>query len=426
MKTSLLALPTAALLLGGAASAQTPDYPNFAGATGLALVESAIQSSVIARITPNTGSSRGAIWFDQKVSVASGFDTTFTFRIFQTGADGMAFVIHDDPAGVGAIGNIGGALGYAGFADAPADSLDRALVIELDCWANQATSGPDQYDDPDDNHISIHTGGTGDCEAKEEFSLGRVSPATDLNDGQVHTMRVRYVPGTLDVFLDDVVTPILSVPYDFGTGGTYLTTAPAGGLGLTNGEAYVGFTGATGGVSQIHDVLSWTWDGGDPIVVGCDPAQDHYLGDYVKLDTSSFGSGIGSDLNLQATDGPANEFAFVIVSADGTAQINVFNGVLCLGTPQGRYNPFTATNQGFPQINSLAQFDASGVMRSLTGNATSTGGTGFDVPLELPFSPAGQVIQPGDTWVFQVWYRDVISMPGDSANFSNTVSVTFP
>jgi hypothetical protein len=162
------------------------------------------------------------------------------------------------------------------------------------------------------------------------------------------------------------------------------------------------------------------------IQVLCDPASDHFQGTYAKMDGSGFGSGLGSGLHVDVSDGPTGEFGFLLVSPDGSQSLSIFNGVLCLGSPQGRYNPTVATNQGLPQLNSIGQFDASGVLQNLVGTATSTGGSGFDVPNELPFAPAGQVIAPGDTWYFQCWFRDQIAMPGDSANFSNMIQVVFP
>tara|TARA_R110002072_G_scaffold101524_6_gene223567 strand:+ start:36714 stop:37622 length:909 start_codon:yes stop_codon:yes gene_type:complete len=155
------------------------------------------------------------------------------------------------------------------------------------------------------------------------------------------------------------------------------------------------------------------------LAVSCDPASNHLGGTYAKLDTSSFGSGVGSDLHLECTDGPIDEFGFILVS-NASASLPLFNGVLCLGTPLGRYNAQIATNQGLPQLNSIGQFDGAGVLQSIFGNATSTGGSGFDVPLELPFTPPGQVIAPFETWHFQCWFRD-----GASANFSNVLEATF-
>jgi hypothetical protein len=72
-------------------------------------------------------------------------------------------------------------------------------------------------------------------------------------------------------------------------------------------------------------------------------------------------------------------------------------------------------------MNSIGQFDGSGVFQNLAG--TSSVGSGFDVPAALPDPPAG-VISAGSTWNFQLWYRDGGAGPG-SSNFSDGISVTF-
>jgi hypothetical protein len=199
---------------------------------------------------------------------------------------------------------------------------------------------------------------------------------------------------------------------------------------------------ATAGAPYLVQVGSWNYNVGagnldvtrvggpcpmGAITITCDPASPHYLGGSADLSTSSFGSGTGSDLHLECVGGPAGEFGFFLVSATATGTLTVFNGVLCLDAPQGRYNPQVATNQGLPQLSSVGQFDAGGVLQNLVG--TSTSGSGFDVPLELPFSPPGQTILSGSTWNFTCWYRDQVPPlpnPGSSANFSNVAEVTFP
>jgi len=150
------------------------------------------------------------------------------------------------------------------------------------------------------------------------------------------------------------------------------------------------------------------------------PSSPNASGSSATLAASSFGSGLGSDLHLECTNGPAGEFGFYLVSQSATSMVSLFDGVLCLDIPLGRYNPQIATNQGLPQLNSLSQFNASGVLESIVGNATSTGGSGYDVPSELPMTPPGQLITPGTTYYFQSWFRD-----GASANFSNVIEVTF-
>jgi hypothetical protein len=72
---------------------------------------------------------------------------------------------------------------------------------------------------------------------------------------------------------------------------------------------------------------------------------------------------------------------------------------------------------GSNQLNSIGAFDVNGVFQSFSGN--SSVGSGFDVPFNLP-NPPGGMISVGDTWYFQLWYRD-----GVASNFSDGVSVTF-
>ena len=159
------------------------------------------------------------------------------------------------------------------------------------------------------------------------------------------------------------------------------------------------------------------------IEVGCDPASSHYQGPYAKMGASYFGSGIGSGLHLEVTDGPVGEFGFLLVSATANGAQPLSNGTLCLDLPLGRYNSQVAGHQNRPALNSLGMFDASGRLQLLSG--TPSASTGFDVPSELPFTPPGQGIVPGSTWVFQAWFRDQNVVPGDASNLSNTLEVTF-
>tara|TARA_R110002126_G_scaffold5647_6_gene30273 strand:+ start:9003 stop:11984 length:2982 start_codon:yes stop_codon:yes gene_type:complete len=161
-----------------------------------------------------------------------------------------------------------------------------------------------------------------------------------------------------------------------------------------------------------------------PITVLCDPASVHAGGIPAKLDTSGFSSATGTGLHIEATDGPPGQFGFVLLSGSNGPGLSVFNGTLCLGSPAARYTVQVATNQGVPALNSIGQFDAAGTLVNLAG--TSSTGTGFDVPRELPFTPAGQVIQSGDVYSFQVWFRDSLVNPGDTANFTNLIEVPFP
>ncbi len=159
---------------------------------------------------------------------------------------------------------------------------------------------------------------------------------------------------------------------------------------------------------------------GSPLSILCDPNSNHHQGDYVKLNTSSFGSGTGSGLHIEATDGPTSQFGFLLIGGGGGGSIVQSNGILCLTSPIARYNGNVATNQGLPQLDSIGQFDGAGVFQSLSGN--SLVGSGFDVPSELPYLPSGQSILAGQTHFFQLWYRD---LPAGTANWSNVLGASF-
>jgi hypothetical protein len=86
--------------------------------------------------------------------------------------------------------------------------------------------------------------------ADPTYSLGTITTIPVLSDGKVHRAKVAYVPGTLTIFLDDFTKPVLTVPVDLATT-----------LRLADGQAWVGFTAATGGRSQVHDIRSFSFTG---------------------------------------------------------------------------------------------------------------------------------------------------------------------
>ncbi len=157
--------------------------------------------------------------------------------------------------------------------------------------------------------------------------------------------------------------------------------------------------------------------GGDLGTPFCDPAGVNSSGNAATI-SASMGAGAGTGVRLDVTGGPtlpASGFGFFVVADSIGAALPVNQGFLCLGQPQGRYNPGAGGAR-----NSLGQFDANGDFENLAG--TSTTGFGFDVPTALP-SPPGGNITAGSTWHFQLWYRDV--NPGTTTNFSNGVSLDF-
>lgn len=247
----VMALAFAAGGLGGAAPALADfNYPNFNSIAGLTLNGAAIQSAPSVSITPPVRASAGSFWRSDRQTIASGFETTFTFRVRDIagrGADGFAFVIQNSAAGAGALGAPGGGMGYATnevFPDLPGyTGISNSLAVEFDMWDNTGQWG----DFSSHSHISVQTNGTADNRPSAGFSRGHFI-ASDFGDGLVHTARVSYTPGVLRVYLDNLLSPIITVSIDLSTT-----------LSLSGGQAFVGFTAGTGALAdaQRHEVLSW-------------------------------------------------------------------------------------------------------------------------------------------------------------------------
>lgn len=272
-----------AFLAAGAVGAQSFSFPNFSSTVGLQMNGSVFQSGNNLRLASSAGNQNGSTYVIFPQSVATGFDTTFSFQITnQTGggADGFTFIVQNDVLGTAA-------LGVATGSDLAYSTISNSLVVEVDTW-NSGTP----YNDTSANEISVHTNGTGVNSAYETFSIGRTTPATDMSNGLVHTMRILYLPGQLQVFLDNLSTPVINVPYDIVAGGTYLAGGTAPGMSLSFGQAFVGFTAATGGAFQDMDILSWSFNTvlpPDPCFAGTVGANSGGPFDVLKVNASTGG-----------------------------------------------------------------------------------------------------------------------------------------
>ncbi len=164
------------------------------------------------------------------------FSSYFTFQFTNTmgisdsdgpGADGITFTLQT--VGSNVVGGVGGNLGYWG--------INPSVGIEFDTWDNRAQDGWNG------NHVGIDVDGS-------MFSLARYNVATRMNNGAIWYAWIDY-NGTndlLEVRLSQTasrpINPILSYTIDLPSilGSPYV---------------YVGFTAATGGDSENHDIRSW-------------------------------------------------------------------------------------------------------------------------------------------------------------------------
>ena len=79
-------------------------------------------------LTDAVGGQAGTINSDQRINLTQDFRLEFDIYLGSNdgGADGLAFVIHNDPSGANALGGAGGAMGVGG--------LENGLAIEFDTY----------------------------------------------------------------------------------------------------------------------------------------------------------------------------------------------------------------------------------------------------------------------------------------------------
>lgn len=226
----------------------------------LALTGSAalVAEEGVIRLTDETTTAQaGAMWYQTKQQVSDGFDTTFDFRITGSptaGADGLAFVVHNDPRGISTVGTSGCELGYG--------SIARGLAVEFDTYSNSNPRPCRQARDPNGNHVGILTGQTGVLHsyhvAGANLGTRMLPDSNNLRNG-FHTARISYLveehapTGVLQVYIDDMITPFLT---------TTLNLSET--LGLSDGRAWVGLVAGTGTILSTHDIGNWffvdQWD----------------------------------------------------------------------------------------------------------------------------------------------------------------------
>ncbi len=218
-----------------------------------------------ARLTRPEEGQTGALWHVNKQRLAEGFQLVFRFQtsapgcfmdpLCTDGGDGLAFVIqNNDPAQVG---GGGGDIGYAGMAN--------SLAVEFDMWNNG-----DGDNDPDGNHVGVQTRGAQENSHFGDATVAQASPTVQMDDGEVHVVRIDYVPGQMRVFVDNLQVPLLNAAVDL----TALAPTEGNPLGDNildeSGAAYIGFTAGTGAAIQNHDILYFVLRTGEPCPIDYD------------------------------------------------------------------------------------------------------------------------------------------------------------
>lgn len=202
----------------------------------------AFGSNIYTLNTDNTGQT-GSVISDKRIDLTHDFDLSFSINMGDkaNSGDGMAFVLHNDAFGNDAIGTGAGGLGASG--------LRNGIAIQFDTYQNALQgdiAGP-------------HTDIVATDPKAGIYRLSDQTPLAGLTDGQWHAVTVSW----------DAQDLTLTYTYDGAKiGKLQLTAAQFSSYFGGSSFAYFGITGATGGVSSLHQVqfnsLSATLEVGPP------------------------------------------------------------------------------------------------------------------------------------------------------------------
>ncbi len=202
-------------------------------------------------ITPDEKSRSGAVWFKDKLDISKPFELNFVIYMGErdgNGADGIAFVLHNDPAdtlGDGAFGEAGGGLGFSSHSSQGTDRITPSVAIELDTWKNGSGTPPD----PGYDHTAVVYNGDNETNTQDivdgdgnTVKYTRIKPSSvfgtddNVENDACYAYSIKWDPATNELKLYVDGTRV------FTHTGDIINTV----FGGTTTLRY-GFTGSTGG-----------------------------------------------------------------------------------------------------------------------------------------------------------------------------------
>lgn len=183
-------------------------------------------------LTDGAGSEARSFFFDYPQYIGA-FKASYTYQdVGGGGADGVAFVLQNDPRGASALGGAGGSLGVSG--------ITPSCELEFNVYAGSA----------DGLGYNIFTNGATGTNLKLGNGSATVEGTNELGSGDPINVSVSYANSTLTLTFVDTVDSY-----------TFTTNINVGNLQTLLGgpTAYVGFTGADGGTTSTQVITNFTF-----------------------------------------------------------------------------------------------------------------------------------------------------------------------
>ena len=278
-------------------------YRNGFYSTGMALNGRATVNGSSLQLTDGGQGETASAWYATRVNVQA-FTQDLSFQLTNPNADGITFTIQN--AGLTALGNSGGWLGYAPIAS--------SVAVKFDLY-NNAGEGVDS--------TGLYVNGA----VPYVPALDMTASGVNLHSGDVFNVHMVYDGTTLTMQITDATTQ-----QSFVTSWPINIPATVGGT-----TAYVGFTGGTGGSTATQSILSWSFSA----VTGV-----NYSSGFNSAGMVLNGSSTVNNSRLRLTDGGEGEAATAWYAAKVSTQAFVQDFSFQLTNPNADGMTFTMQNAG--------------------------------------------------------------------------------
>jgi hypothetical protein len=243
-------------------------------ASGLALSGSAILNGTRLRVTDGGVNEAGSGFVTTPMNIQS-FTADFSFQLTNPNADGFTFTIHGGSAAA-ALGPSGGGLGYGPDTVGGTGGIPSSIAIKFDLYSN-AGEGSDS------------TGEYANGASPTTPSVDLTNSGINLHSGDIFQVHLSYSGTNLAMSITDETN---EDQFSITFSNVNIPSTIGGNTG------YVGFTGGTGGLTAIQEIIGFSFVSGSgslpqtatPVI---SPAAGSYSGSVpVSITDSTGGSSI--------------------------------------------------------------------------------------------------------------------------------------
>jgi len=220
-------VPGTLTVTSGSNQCQTIDYSKGFTTAGLSLNGGATVTNKLLQLTDGGFYEARSAFYSTAVPVTN-FTTDFTFQLLYPLADGITFTIQSNNPHE--VGQAGGGLGYAG--------IPHSVAIKADLFDNSGEG----FDS---------TGAYLNGAYPSTPAINLLPAGINLHSGHIFAVHVAYSNDVTTAKITDTVTSqsaSITVPGDLSK--------------VVGDTAYVGFTGGTGALIAIQNILTWSYSGG--------------------------------------------------------------------------------------------------------------------------------------------------------------------